>query len=135
MSTILLVCHGDSIATKMLGTAIPVIQETYEAGTNCSDVKIAEVISFSFVAILAICVMGFLVWKQLVFHANKKEREFNKTKEEEESDRKQKADETNRDRQLEDEKRKQKADLLYKKLVALSDDKKAYLTALEEALK
>ena len=116
MSTILLVCHGDSIASTMLGTAIPVIQETYEAGTNSSDVKIAEVICFSLVAIVAICVVGFLVWKQLEFHARKKEREFYKTKEEEESV------------------RKQKADLLNKKLVALSHDTNAYLKALEEAI-
>ena len=44
MNAFLLLCQCDSIANKVFAKAIPVIQETYKAGTNCSDVKIADAI-------------------------------------------------------------------------------------------
>ena len=63
MNAFLLLCQCDSIANKVFAKAIPVIQETYKAGTNCSDVKIADAICKSLVLIFAICVAGFLIWK------------------------------------------------------------------------
>lgn len=92
MSAILLSSQCDSIVTKTCDALIPVVQKTFEAGTNCCDVNIAEAIGKSLVLIFAICVIGFLIWKLIDHIANGVEMLFKKDKEKEESERKQKAD-------------------------------------------
>lgn len=92
MSAILLSSQCDSIVTKTCDALIPVVQKTYEAGTNCCDVNIAEAIGKSLVLIFAICVIGFLIWKLIDHIANGVEMLFKKDKEKEESERKQKAE-------------------------------------------
>ena len=92
MSTTLLLCQCDSIVTKACGALIPAVRETYEAGTNCYDVSIADVICKSIVIIVAILVAGFLAWKIIDHNASENEQEFKKQKEKEESERKQKAE-------------------------------------------
>ena len=102
MST-LLACQSDSIVTKVCGNLIPVIQETYEAGTNWANVEIAKTICCSFVLIVAICVLGFLSWKLLDYHAKKN------------------ADVRKREWEEKDKNRKQSSDLLDKKLQILCE--------------
>ncbi len=137
----LLMCQSDSIVTKVCGSVIPVIQETYEAGTNWANVEIANTICCSLVLIVAICVLGFLAWRLIDHHA-KKNADVRKSEwEKEECTRKQEADRENRLNMLEDEKRKRtnmledekrkrtnmledeerkiKSDILYKKLQIL----------------
>ena len=63
MNAILLLNQCDSIVTKACGTLIPVVQETYEAGTNSYDVSISDAICKSLVLIVAICIAGFLLWR------------------------------------------------------------------------
>lgn len=70
MNTTLLLCQCDSLVSKISGAAIPVIQISSEAETNCQDVKIAQTICGSIVLIVAICVVGFLVWRLLDYFAN-----------------------------------------------------------------
>lgn len=130
MTTSLLLCQCDSIVTKAVTAAIPVMQQTYEAGTNCKDVAIVKAVCCSLVIIVAICVVGFLLWNLIDNRAKKNEREFTKTNEKEES------------------KRQTEADLLTKKLDILhelcfddeklrgakSDEVRDYLSSLDLAL-
>ena len=131
MST-LLACQSDSIVTKVCGNLIPVIQETYEAGTNWANVEIAKTICCSLVLIVAICVLGFLSWKLLDYHAKKNADVRKREWEEKECKRKHEADRENRSNMLvdeerkrtnmlEDEERKIKSYILYKKLQILCD--------------
>ena len=92
MITTLLHCQCDSIVTKACEALISLVKELNEAGTNCYDVTIANVICKSLVIIVAIGVAGFLAWKIIDHNANEKERKFKKEKEKEESERKQKAE-------------------------------------------
>lgn len=126
----LLMCQSDSIVTKVCGSVIPVIQETYEAGTNWANVEIANTICCSLVLIVAICVLGFLAWRLIDHHAKKNADVRKREWEKEECTRKQEADRENRLNMLEDEKRKRtnmledeerkiKSDILYKKLQIL----------------
>lgn len=108
MNAMLLLCQCDSIVTKACGALIPVVQETYEAGTNCKDVAIAEAICHSFVYITAIVVLGSLVWRLMDYL-------FKGCQEK----RKQKYD-------VENSKRKQKGDLLDKYLDLLKEQTKEY---------
>lgn len=62
MNAMLLLSQCDSIVTKACGALIPVIQETYEAGTNCKDVAITKVICCTIVSVTAIIVLGSLLW-------------------------------------------------------------------------
>ena len=156
MST-LLACQSDSIVTKVCGSVIPVIQETYEAGTNWANVEIANTICCSLVLIVAICVVGFLAWRLIDHHAKKNADVRKREWEKEECTRKQEADRENRLNMLEDEKRKRtnmledeehkrKTVLIDKKLQILcetcydlSKDEpkkvvKKYITALNDAL-
>ena len=103
MNAMLLFCQCDSIVTKACGALIPVVQKTYEAGTNCKDVAIAEAICHSFVYITAIVVLGSLVWRLMDYL-------FKGCQEK----RKQKYD-------VENSKRKQKGDLLDKYLDFLKE--------------
>ena len=102
----LLMCQSDSIVTKVCGSVIPVIQETYEAGTNWANVEIANTICCSLVLIVAICVLGFLAWRLIDHHAKKNADVRKREWEKEECTRKQEADRENRLNMLEDEKRK-----------------------------
>ncbi len=63
MSAFLLLNQCDSVATKVCGVAVPVVQETHEAGTNWANVEITKSIMCSIVLIAAIVTVGFLLWK------------------------------------------------------------------------
>lgn len=115
MST-LLTCQCDSVVTKVCGNIVPMVQETYEAGTNWANVEITKTICCSLVLIVAICVLGFLLWKLIDYHAQKN------------------VDVRKRGWEEEDKDRKQKSDLLDKKLAKLDNDKDKYLSAIEEAI-
>lgn len=115
MST-LLTCQCDSVVTKVCGNIVPMVQETYEAGTNWANVEITKTICCSVVLIVAICVLGFLLWKLIDHHAQKN------------------VDVRKRGWEEEDKDRKQKSDLLDKKLAKLDNDKDKYLSAIEEAI-
>ena len=115
MST-LLTCQCDSVVTKVCGNIVPMVQETYEAGTNWANVEITKTICCSVVLIVAICVLGFLLWKLIDHHAQKN------------------VDVRKRGWEEEDKDRKQKSDLLDKKLAKLDNDKDKYLIAIEEAI-
>ena len=115
MST-LLPCQCDSVVTKVCGNIVPMVQETYEAGTNWANVEITKTICCSVVLIVAICVLGFLLWKLIDHHAQKN------------------VDVRKRGWEEEDKDRKQKSDLLDKKLAKLDNDKDKYLSAIEEAI-
>ena len=110
--------------------------------TNENDVAITGFICITIVIIAFVSSYSILAWKKKEIDANEKERKFNKEKEEAESDCKQKADKTNRNWQLEDENRKHELDLLTKKLDILqelcynnSDGIKAYIDAINDAIK
>ena len=120
MST-LLACQSDSIVTKVCGNLIPVIQETYEAGTNWANVEIANTICCSLVLIVALCVLGFLAWRLIDHHAKKNADVRKREWEKEECTRKQEADRENRLNMLEDEERKRKTVLIDKKLQILCE--------------
>jgi len=92
MNAMFLLCQCNSCLTKACGALAPIVQQTNEAGTNCSDVCIADVICRSTIIIVTILVAGFLAWKLIENNAKENERNFNKKKEEEESKRKQEAD-------------------------------------------
>ncbi len=115
MST-LLTCQCDSVVTKVCGNIVPMVQETYEAGTNWANVEITKTICCSVVLIVAICVLGFLLWKLIDHHDQKN------------------VDVRKRGWEEEDKDRKQKSDLLDKKLAKLDNDKDKYLIAIEEAI-
>lgn len=115
MST-LLTCQCDSVVTKVCGNIVPMVQETYEARTNWANVEITKTICCSVVLIVAICVLGFLLWKLIDHHAQKN------------------VDVRKRGWEEEDKDRKQKSDLLDKKLAKLDNDKDKYLSAIEEAI-
>ena len=121
MNAMFLLCQCNSCLTKACGALAPVVQQTNEAGTNCSDVCIADVICRSTIIIVTILVAGFLAWKLIENNAKENERNFKKKKEEEESKRKQEADEKNRTWQLQDESRKHVVNLLNKKLEVLHE--------------
>ena len=91
MST-LLMSQCDSIVTKVCGNMIPVVQETYEAGTNWANVEIAKTICCSLVLIVAICVLGFLAWRLIDHHAKKNVDERKRKWEEDDKDRRQRSD-------------------------------------------
>lgn len=112
----LLMCQCDSAVTKVCGNIAPVVKEAYEAGTNWANVEIAKIICCSLVLIVAICVLGFLAWKQIDHHARKN------------------VDVRKREWEKEDIDRKQKSDLVEKKLTKLDNDKDKYLSAIEEAI-
>lgn len=115
MST-LLTCQCDSVVTKVCGNIIPVVQETYKAGTNWANVEITKTICCSLVLIVAICVGGFLIWTQINHHARKN------------------ADGRKRGWEEEDKKMKQKSDLIEKKLTKLDKDAEKYISTIEEAI-
>lgn len=115
MST-LLTCQCDSVVTKVCGNIVPMVQETNEAGTNWANVEITKTICCSVVLIVAICVLGFLLWKLIDHHAQKN------------------VDVRKRGWEEEDKDRKQMSDLLDKKLAKLDNDKDKYLSAIEEAI-
>lgn len=115
MST-LLACQCDSVVTKVCGNIIPVVQETYEAGTNWANIEITKTICCSLVLIVTICVLGFLAWK-LIDHYAKKNVDVRK-----------------RDWEVEDKNRKQKSDLIEKKLSKLDKDTEKYLSAIEDVI-
>ena len=119
-----LLCQCNSCVMKTCGALAPIVQQTNEAGTNCSDVCIADVICRSTIVIVTILVAGFLAWKLIDNNAKENEREFNKHKEEEESKRKQEADEKNRVWQHEDEDRKQKAEELKRRWQFENEERK-----------
>lgn len=106
MITTLLLSQCDSIVTKACRAFIPVVQETYEAGTNCSDVCIADSITNAVVKVVFICVAGFLAWKLIDHHAKKK------------------VDKRKREWDVEDKTLKLKSDLLDKYLDFLKDQTK-----------
>lgn len=87
-----------------------------EAATNCKDVEIAKAVCCAIVSITAIVVIGVLIWK-LIDKISNGISGWNK-----------------RNWDVEDKVRKQKADLLDKKLDALSKDTKAYTTAIDNAI-
>lgn len=115
MST-LLTCQCDSVVTKVCGNIVPMVQETYEAGTNWANVEITKTICCSLVLIVAICVLGFLLWKLIDYHAQKN------------------VDVRKRGWEEEDKDRKQKSDLLDKKLAKLDKDAEKYISTIEEAI-
>lgn len=115
MST-LLMCQCDSAVTKVCGNIAPVVKEAYETGANWANVEIAKIICCSLVLIVAICVLGFLAWKQIDHYARKN------------------VDVRKREWEKEDINRKQKSDLIEKKLTKLDNDKDKYLSAIEEAI-
>lgn len=92
MIAILLSSQCDSIVTKTCDALIPVVQKTYEAGTNCCDVMIIGIICATIVILALIAKCAILSWKGKEIAADKQEREFKKDKEKEECDRKQKAE-------------------------------------------
>lgn len=92
MSAILLLSQCDSIVTKTCDALIPVVQKTYEAGTNCFDAAIVLFICVAFICVAFIAKCTFLSWKRKEIENAKLEREFKKDKEKEESERKQKAE-------------------------------------------
>ena len=92
MSAILLLSQCDSIVTKTCDALIPVVQKTYEAGTNCCDVMIIGIICATIVILALIAQCAIMTWKGKEIAADKQEREFKKDKEKEESERKQKAE-------------------------------------------
>lgn len=112
----LLTCQCDSVVTKVCGNILPVVQETYEAGTNWANVEITKTICCSLVLIVAICVLGFLAWIQINHHAKKN------------------ADVRKRRWEEEDKNRKQQSDLIEKKLTKLDKDGEKYLSTIEEAI-
>lgn len=121
MITPLLFCQFDSIVTNLCGTAIPAIQRNYEAGTNCEDVAIAQIICNAVVAIVLIGVLGFLAWTLMKLHAQKNVTERKRKWDNEDMDRIIKADEKNRANMLEDENRKRENSLLDQKLNLLRE--------------
>lgn len=93
MNTIFLLCQCDSLVTTVCGNSIPVvITKTYEAGTNGQDVEIAKAICHAVVAIAALLVVGFLVWKIIEYIATRCAERIMMKKEKEEAQRKQQAD-------------------------------------------
>lgn len=115
MST-LLMCQYDSTVTKVCGSIVPLVQETYPAETNWANVEITKTICCSLVLIVAICVLGFLIWKQIDHHAQKN------------------VDVRKRRWEEEDMNRKQKSDLIDKRLTKLDKEEDKYLSAIEEAI-
>ena len=112
----LLTCQFDSIVTKVCGNIAPVVKETYETGANWANVEIAKIICCSLVLIVAICVLGFLAWKQIDHHARKNVEVRKRAWEKEDKD------------------RKQKSDLIEKKLTKLDKDAEKYISTIEEAI-
>lgn len=125
MSAILLLCQCDSVATKLVNAAIPVVQQTYEAGTQCEDVEIAKIICCSIVSVVAICTIGYLVWSFMNLYAKKKADERKHKWEVEECDRKQEAEKQEKEP-------RRKADLL-KELKEV--DKNSYIYTIKNELK
>lgn len=91
------------------------------ASTNCQNVKITAIVCGAIVIIAFIVKCGILTWKRKDLDAKEKERKECVEKEKEECERKKNADEVTRQHNIEDEARKQKADLLDKYLVFLSE--------------
>lgn len=87
-----------------------------EAATNCKDVEIAKAVCCTIVSVTIIIVIGSLLWK-LMDYLFKGCQEKMKQKYE-----------------AKEQEWKQKADLLDKKLDALSKDTNAYTTAIDNAI-
>ena len=134
MNTTFLLCECDSIVAKVCGSAIPVIQKTYEAGTSYEDVAIARTICCAVVAIVFIGALAFLAWTLMQLHALKNVAVRQRKWDEEDKKRQDTANKENRQNMLEDEKRKRKNSFIDKKLEALAKDSKAYSEALENAI-
>lgn len=79
--------------TKVISSCQPYVQEVE---TNDNDVKIVAIICLAIVLVAFIAVCGFLCWKSKEIKAGEEERTFQKTKEEEECQRK--IDANNKDR-------------------------------------
>ena len=92
MSTLLLSSQCDSVVTKICGGVIPVVKETYEAGTSENDVYIVAIICATIVVVAWIAKIVILSWKNQDFQEKENEREEKRNKEKEDSIRKQKAD-------------------------------------------
>ena len=97
MNTIFLLCQCDSLVTTVCGNTTPVvITKTYEVGTNVQDVlqntSVTLFICVATVIVSWIVMCTILLWKYEVIKAKEDEREFQMTKEKEETQRKQKAD-------------------------------------------
>jgi uncharacterized protein YxeA len=90
---------------KVISSCQPCIRGTE---TNCNDVIIVAFICLAIVFVAFIAVFGFLYWKSMEIKADQEEREFQKTKEKEECQRKLDANKNNRSNMLEDEERKRK---------------------------
>ena len=90
---------------KALNACQPCI---HEAETSCNDVKIVGIICIAIVIVAIVAVIGFLYWKNMEIKAGQEERNFQKTKEKDECQRKQDANNINRSNMLEDEERKRK---------------------------
>lgn len=134
MNPILLHCQCDSVVTKACGSFIPVVKETYKAGTYYEDVAIAQTICCAVVAIVLIGALAFLAWTLMQLHALKNVAVRKRQWDEEDKNRQDTANKENRQNMLEDEKRKRKNSFIDKKLEALAKDSKAYSEALENAI-
>lgn len=84
--------------------------------TNCSDVCIVALICLAFIVVAWIAKCAICSWQKANIDFKKREFDDKRTKEKEESERKQKAEEKNRTWQHEDQERKQKNDLLERRL-------------------
>lgn len=99
----------DTLVVKVVKTADVVCQPIIkEAETSDYDVWIVGIICATIVLVAIVAVFGFLYWKNMEIKAGQEEREFQKTKEKEECQRKQDANKNNRSNMLEDEERKRK---------------------------
>ena len=99
----------DTLVVKVVKATDVVCQPIIkEAETSCNDVMIVGIICVAIVLVAIVAVFGFLYWKNMEIKADREEREFQKTKEKDECQRKQDANKNNRSNMLDDEERKRK---------------------------
>lgn len=106
-----------------------------ETESNCTDVAIALIICATIGLVAHIAKCGFLRWKSEEIKAKENEREFQKTKEEAECNRKQDAEREKRANMLDDEVRKRqyaKEDEERKRQYAKEDEERERKYALED---
>ena len=104
----LIICQCDTYVAKVCGSVIPIAHETKNTGMNWANVEIAKTICCSLIIIVAICVVGFLIWRLIELLAKRNADIRKRLWDVDDKERKQKAEERNRTWMHEDEACKRK---------------------------